>query len=366
MNFRQLLCSRSCTYSIVFTLLALFLVELALQIRSEMRYGVSIFSSIFADSEKGSAKSGLYQKKAEYVILSPNVTMNAGQISIVTNSLGLRGREYDFDNKELKNIVVLGASTVYGAFATSYEKTFTHLLEVLLNSESPILQYQVINAGIPGNNIAKQTALYKDIFAQRNIHALVVYPGLLNMLAPACYRKNNRESHSLIEFELPKWLLTVDLLLKNTTGLRYNKLDELTKTPVNTSAQEDELRKGLASLVDLAHKSGVEKVFLVENLKSFNESQPIELQKQLASTTLYYASCYTLSDVNETFNRFNAVMKTFALESEYVDYVSVEDPVFLDRKSFADSIHFSEKGEIAMASTLRKALDNYLGEISSE
>ena len=74
----------------------------------------------------------------------------------------------DYGNKKdnISRILFIGTSQTWGAGASSENKTFVRLFENLLNKNSQITNYEVINGGISGLNSKALLELYNGNLPQ--------------------------------------------------------------------------------------------------------------------------------------------------------------------------------------------------------
>jgi hypothetical protein len=75
------------------------------------------------------------------------------EISVQTNSIGLRDKEYPFERTDKKRILFLGDSYTWG-FGVEYEERFTEILE----SRHP--EWEMINAGLSGYGTDQEYLYY--------------------------------------------------------------------------------------------------------------------------------------------------------------------------------------------------------------
>jgi hypothetical protein len=81
---------------------------------------------------------------------------------IKINSDGYRGQLYPKEKPEgVYRIVVLGDSFTFGQ-GLNITDTFTHILEEILNNKSNIMNYQVINLGVPGYSLYQNVEILED------------------------------------------------------------------------------------------------------------------------------------------------------------------------------------------------------------
>lgn len=78
------------------------------------------------------------------------------EIDIFTNSLGLRDVEYSSKQPNDFRILELGSSFTWGAYGVPLNKTYLKILQNKLNENSKDINYQVINAGVPGYGTDQQ------------------------------------------------------------------------------------------------------------------------------------------------------------------------------------------------------------------
>ncbi|MFX0197130.1 MAG: SGNH/GDSL hydrolase family protein [Candidatus Hodarchaeota archaeon] len=92
-------------------------------------------------------------------------------MDVKTNSLGLRDKEYDLSRTDVKRILLLGDSFVFG-HGVNIEDCFDSRLEELLNRSGE--SFFVINAGVGGWGSLQEFAYAKDNFALFNPDIIVV------------------------------------------------------------------------------------------------------------------------------------------------------------------------------------------------
>lgn len=335
--------------TLLLALILFMLMELLLQLRAQLKFGNSIFTTAFAD--KG-AQGSLFVQRNGYQLLAPDIEFAGSSIKVQSNQLGLRSEAIEPKVNGTVRVIALGASSTYGAYAATNADTFPAILQ-RISSDIPL---EVINAGIPGNDISSQYLLYAEQLAGLSEDVLILYSGLSNDVGRLCQRNSTAKSYALPQLQAPKWLLSVDLLLKNSTNLRY--------VPYKYSPMPDlapylqQYAASLRQIVVLAQQRLVKTILFAENLRSFRSEQPLQLQQQLAASALYYTPCLTVGQFSEVFEQYNRVQQQVAAEFAGVHYVSLSGQVPGGHKYFTDSVHFSAKGEQAIAAALAQALKN--------
>ncbi|MBZ9611742.1 SGNH/GDSL hydrolase family protein [Rheinheimera maricola] len=267
-----------------------------------------------------------------------------------SNELGLRSAPIAAKSDNATRVIVLGASSTFGAYARTNSETFPSILQ-RYNSE---LILDVINAGIPGNDINNQYKLYEQLLTGLSEDVLILYSGLSNDISRLCRTKTAKKNYSLPQLQAPKWLLTVDLLLKNSTSLRYIPYKYAPLPDLTPYLQQYEAQ--VQQILILAQHRGVKQILLAENLRSFRPEQPLDLQQELANSALYYTPCLSVAQFSQVFNSYNKVLSGISTNYTNVHYVSLSKDVPGGRRYFVDSVHFSAEGEHAMAKTLAHKL----------
>lgn len=141
---------RSAAFSITAVILFLLLFEILLRFVSFI--GIADLPQERTIRDLWAREGWAVDKDLNWALL-PNHTSMRGGVPCRTNSYGLRDQEIPLEKPAgTYRILVIGDSTVLG-FAVPFEKTFTELLETMLDEESESTRFDVINAGVPGYSI---------------------------------------------------------------------------------------------------------------------------------------------------------------------------------------------------------------------
>jgi lysophospholipase L1-like esterase len=333
--------------TLLLALILFMLMEFLLQLRAQLKFGNSILTAAFADSN---TEGSLFVQHNGYQLLAADVEFEGSSIKVQSNQLGLRSAAVGPKTNSNIRVIALGASSTYGAYAATNDDTFPAILQ-RISSDIPL---EVINAGIPGNDISSQYLLYAEQLAGLSEDVLILYSGLSNDVGRLCQRNGAAKSYALPQLQAPKWLLSVDLLLKNSTDLRYVPYKYSPMPDLNPYLQQ--YAASLRQIVKLAQQRQVKTILFAENLRAFRNNQPLQLQQQLAASALYYTPCLTAGQFSEVFEQYNQVQQQIAAEYAEVHYVRLSGQVPGGREYFTDSVHFSAKGEQAIAAALAQVL----------
>lgn len=339
--------------------------ETALQVRAYLLTGQSILSRWHGQS------AYVVDPALGLRLLRPNHTSGGRDQTIRSNSHGLRSPEIPLEKPEATvRIAVLGASTVMGAYAATNELTFPALLEQELRVRLPGRSIEVINAGMVGFGLKQQRDLFDGLVSRFSPDVTVVYPGF-NDFAGYCRRPGDAaprwRPQPLVDFALPPWLLSVELLLKNTVALRARPpgLDSARRRSAGPTPRADAAavdlgpyRRRLQDLLGTLQRHGT-RVMLATNARSYRPDQPRDVQEKLSATARFYNPCFDVDGLHVLYDRHNALMAEVAAAMG-VELLPLGDAMPGGAAYFADASHFSEAGERFVAKWLAERLEREL------
>lgn len=326
---------------VALALLTLVLVEAALQLRAHFRQGQSVFNALRAETRY------VRDERLGIPLLRPNRVLSGSEITLRSNSLGLRSEDLaPRPAPGVIRIAVLGASTVMGAYAASNEDTFPYRMQALLNARADGHRYEVVNAGIAGLTLREQAILLENVVAGLSPDLVVAYPGFNDFTGycePPARATKTSADRSLPQIRLPEWLLTVDLLTKNSASLRQlpDTLDLQRKDP--DALDLSHYARALDRLDQIARAHDMQLV-MSTMARSFREEQPPAEQRELAGTALHYYRCFDLAGLHALYDRHNATIEAFARDHD-IPLVRLAQHIPGGRTYFVDAGHFSASGE---------------------
>ncbi|SIQ41229.1 Lysophospholipase L1 [Aromatoleum tolulyticum] len=319
--------------------LTFIVLETALQVRSQLRFGQSVFNALRGETRY------VEDERTGLKLLRPNRVFPGKDVEIRTNSLGLRSPEV-LPQREPGSlrVAVIGASTVMGELAQRNEATFPALLGERLRARYPQRKVEVVNAGISGYRLADQRRMLADIVLPLKPDLVIVYPGFNDFAdycrdgasAPAARRQG------LPLLSLPGWLLTVDAVRRHTVFLRAGLPGR--KTLLDPQAVDvAPYRARLESLVAVAREAGVP-LLLATNARAYRPEQPEEEQMRLSEQARYFNPCFDLPGLNALYDRHNAEILD-AGRRLGVPVLPLHERIPGGRRYFADASHFTSAGE---------------------
>jgi lysophospholipase L1-like esterase len=335
--------------AVVLAMVVLVAAEIALQVRSQLRTGQSVLTAAIR------GPSFAYDPEIEARLLRPDSTISGARMTIVSNRYGLRGA--DFPPKPAPGetrIAVLGASTVMGTYATTGQ-TSSEQLEIRLAQRPAADHVRVINAGIQGLTLEAQARLLERRLIELEPKVVFWYPGSndIGCKAAAANGATRRKPLRITAPVLPTWVLSTDLLLKNTRFVRQRPGSS------NRSLVQDFDLVGMRSTVErvaeIARIHGTQLV-LVTAAHAYRSSMSDQELASRASSALFFRPCYSPRELATRVDEFNGMLREEAtrLGLPLVDAGAAIPP---DRKLFGDATHFSPAGEGEFAGVLAAEVD---------
>ncbi|MFK7977167.1 MAG: SGNH/GDSL hydrolase family protein [Halioglobus sp.] len=340
--------------SIMLAVAMFIALELALQARSQLRYGTSIFNLVNDES--------IYVSNEELGIklLRANSTIDGTQATIVTNALGLRNAAIANPKPAgLLRVAVVGASSVMGSYTRNNDDTLSaRLQEKFPNYYSDAPQVEFINAGIAGYSLPDQQVLLENILMPLGLDAIVLYPGF-NDLSAYCGSSETEtaEDYRLFDLSLPKWLLSIELITKNTVALREVKAGGakyLNALELDTNEYESTVNEFFAELSN----TGLP-VLVLTNPRAYSREMPEAEQRTLSETARFYSPCFDVNGLHDLFDNHNAILAN-AAKAKGFEVFPLDREMPKGSDNFGDATHFSVVGTDRAADLIAPALARYL------
>ncbi len=346
--------------TLVIAVTIMLTIEIVLQIRSHIRYGQSVFNIL------SNQTTYVIDKNTGLKVLQPNQRIEGSQAILDTNAYGLRdepltGRKPHDEYR----IAVVGASTVMGTYTRNNQDTLSYRIQEVLRGQPGDRSIRVINAGIAGYSLNDQRHMVERLLSQMSIDHYILYTGF-NDLTEYCHTGNSSETgrdFSLPELELPSWLLTTELITKNTVPLRtpVARLQSLIDPQsVDSSTFRNNLHKLIGEL-----KATRRPVLVVGNARAFRRHMSFEQQEELSETARYYKSCFDTDGLHTLFDDHNRIIQQ-AADDYGLPYFNLQDELPGGSEFFGDATHFSVAGTRRAAVIITEYLKSDLLDIELE
>ncbi|MEJ2199935.1 MAG: hypothetical protein P8X63_02810 [Desulfuromonadaceae bacterium] len=343
--------------TLILAILLLIVGELLLQVRAQIRFGHSIFKVAQGKS------TYWFNPDLGIKLLCPNVTIESEKSNLKTNSLGLRCHEISDTKADNEiRIAVVGASTIMGAYTKDNEQLLSSRLENSLQKSFPDFKITVINAGIAGYCLQDEWLIIEKLLIPLGVDYLVVYTGF-NDIGKYCRSAVEAEGNipkPLMQVSAPKWLLTVELITKNTVFLRDSNtrgVDMKDPGKLDTGDYSNSLRTLLKGIVDNKIPA-----LIITNARSFRREMPLSLQLELSETARYYLECFDINGLHDVFDSHNQIIADMATEYGF-NVIPLMDYLPGGSEYFADATHFSVKGTETVSMLIDKKITPEIKEI---
>ncbi len=341
--------SKKAWFALAYTLLAFCLIEGALQFRLYLKEEDRLSDRLLEED------TVVFNEEFQLNLLRPSSVSDKDNQIIKSNSFGLRSPEISLEKRanELR-VAVLGASTVMGHTNPVNEETLPYRIQDQLEQLIPNKKINVINAGINGFSLFEQKTVFDKILKPLNIDLLVWYTGF-NDIAFYCtgVPDQNETNYRLVDFKLPNWILTSELLVKNTEFVREIKAEsdnfvdpaELDLMPY---------RERLQAIVEAVNEENIP-ILMVANTRAFRRDMPREKQIELAEFSQNKSLCFDIDGLQDVYDMHNDeiinVSNDYNLPILRLDQIMPAGDGYFD-----DSIHFTLKGNDFVADLITKKI----------
>lgn len=295
--------------AILLSILMLSVFELALQVRSQLRYGSSVFNVL--------SKETTYVTDGDtgLKLLRANSVIEGSEATIESNSIGLRSPEISIDKTtHVLRGAVVGASSVMGTYIRSNNDTLPYRLQEKLSDDYGADFFEIINAGMTGYSLKDQKRMIKRLLLPFGIDFLVIYPSFNDISGIYCgtLPKAKQEGYGLQDIGMPRWILSIDLISKNTVWLREVRAN---RKSIVDPATVDSKRyvTDLAELFRTASTANIPTLVLT-NPRAYSREMPQDEQESLSENTRYYNPCFDTAGLHDLYDQHNDLIESVALQ----------------------------------------------------
>lgn len=284
-------------------------------------------------------------------LMIPVPGRDTGRIRV--DSRGFRNPELELPKPEGRvRVAFLGASTTFCAEVTSNEHTWPHLVWERLARTFPDADSDYVNAGVGGYPIEKTRVNLRARVAPLEPDLIVIYHAVNDVSVDTREEARARgvyAGHADGDSWLARYSLAWYLLEKNWT-LRQRQRAAAAgrdRLEVDADALAQGFRRRLAALVAEAREVAPVVAVATFSHRVRADQTP---QEQLAAcnTALYYMPYMTPAGVLAAFDAYNRAIRAVAAETGCL-LIDGEDEVPGDGLHFADSVHLTDRGCLAMA-----------------
>ena len=322
-------------------------VEAALQIRSQILSGRSIFNAITGQTRY------VIDERTGLKLLRPNQVFADAIVEMRTNSLGLRSPEIlPARTTDSLRIVVVGASTVMGIVAATNEDTFSALLESRLRKAFPGRTIEVINAGVADYTLKDERVILERLILPLKPDLVIAYTGVNDFLdyCDGSIRPGKSgttaQRQGLPVISMPSWLLTVRATSKIATFLRAApSRPGATRDPYSVDLRP--YRAGLEALAKTVLDANTS-LLLATNARASRPERPPDEQQRLSLIARFKTPCFDVAGLHALYDLHNAEIHNVGKRMG-IPVLPLDERIPGGERYFDDSTHFSSEGEQLVA-----------------
>jgi lysophospholipase L1-like esterase len=327
---------------------ALGFAEAGVRVRQWWKYGAVFSVNKFSND----SKSGLR-------VLTPG-EIKGTLTDIRINSLGFRSPELEIPKPPARmRLAFLGSSTTLCAEVSSNEATWPHLVWSGLKATFPKSEFDYVNAGVSGYDVKDGILNLEHRVKGLEPDVIVIYEAAndlshdTRLLAreQGIYQGRPVSRSWLAQSSVLWFLVEKQLQIRERQHAAVSGQKRLIFEPAQLSRHFE------AKLTEFVRASqSVAPVVAVATFSyKFRPEQSKEEQLKAANTSLYYNPYMTVEGLLAGFTEYNRVIREVATHTNAI-LINGEFEIPGDDKHFADSVHFTDAGSVAMAGRVLRGL----------
>jgi lysophospholipase L1-like esterase len=276
------------------------------------------------------------------------------------NSLGFRGPEL-VNPKPIRRIrlAFLGGSTTFCAEVSGDEVTWPHLVWKTFQDTWPYLEFDYINAGVPGYGIKSILRNLEYRIKPLQPDVIVIYEATndLSKDTRELARKQGLFAGKVEDLSpFARWSTAWYLIEKNLQ-IRVRQMraaQGIERLEFDPRTLSEGFYQRLRELIETSQKISPVVAVATFSHKVRREQSPEE-RLRASNTSLYYMPYMSVEGILEGFEEYNRVIREVAQEAG-VTLVEGEYTIPGDDRHFNDSVHFKDPGSELMARRVVSAL----------
>lgn len=311
------------------------------------------------NSNSSNISQPCYYKLVPYMMFKIEPNFHSQFINI--NSLGFRGKEFNPQKpKNVFRIFVVGGSVVLGA-AVSDDKTFTHILENMLNRNSKQKQIEVINAGRSSYLSAQELISIQMEIIDYQPDLIILFDGLNDLHHAVVYDRRPGYPYlfDMIERSCGQAPLKRYFILGLSRGIQWlaqkSKFIGILDTNLKKIIKKEPIYEPNFPVIDF-YKHNLDLIAIIckaKNIKLFMCPQPfLGTKKYLSDEEKKRAPGNYLEVMREMYKKLLVSAEEVARKNK-VNFANLTD-VFDNETGtiYYDVAHFGEKGHRLIAERL--------------
>jgi lysophospholipase L1-like esterase len=300
-----------------------------------------------------------YRVDPESGLRTPIPGADFGTIRI--NSLGFRGPEIEVPKpSSTLRLAFLGASTTYCAEASTNDATWPHLVWQDLSRRWPDVRFDYVNGGVPGYGVADSLKNLQHRVRPLEPDVIVVYHATNDLSANSfelAVRQGLVERRTEQELSWPAHYSLLWYLVEKNLMIRWRQAgarEAMGKLSFDPRELAQPFRADLTELLEASRESASLAAVITFSTRLRRDQDPAD-QVAAAVTSLYYMPYMSIDGLLEGFEAYNQTIREVAAETGAL-LIEAERAIPGDAVHFNDSVHFTDRGNTAMARRVADAL----------
>jgi len=271
---------------------------------------------------------------------------------------------------ETIRLAFLGGSTTYCAEVSDEALTWPHLVTGALKQHYPNVDFDYINAGVPGVGVGHARQYLEKRVANYAPDVILIYEAT-NDLSANSYdvakslgqvpSRTEQDLNWLSRYSLLSYLVEKNLLVRRLQSQIEEPTKSLVLTPDLMRAIVAPFERDLTDLVRSSQRVAP-LVAVITFAPRVRADQTAEEQRAAAVTSLYHMPFMTVGGIIDAFAAYNETIATVAKSSQAL-LIGEESTIPGDGDHYVDSVHFTDKGSRAMA---RRVVERLIGSAQLE
>lgn len=325
-------------------------------VEGEGRAPLDVDFAEFEVQVQNRARPALYFVDPETGLRRAKASVTQG--SIQTNSFGFRSPEIPLDKPEgTIRIAFLGSSTTFDSEVSSNTASWPHLVVSRLQEMNPALDFDYINAGLPGFSTKPMTEHFKRYVAPLMPDIVVIRP--TDLTRDTAYSAREQGIYSGVHYSMSRLAQQSTVwakLEKNlvVAGRLLGAYGSRQKLSLQNSFSTKGYESRLSTLIEMIRDTSASTI-LINADSALRPGQPLWVQARAAQSYLFYMPYLSIPSILTLQKAYAEAARSVAARTG-ASIIDIVGKVPADRTHFVDTAHYSDAGSRLAAELISDAL----------
>lgn len=330
--------------------------DLTVPVEGKGRAPLDVDFAEFEVQVQNRARPALYFVDPETGLRRAKANVTLGPIQ--TNSFGFRSPEIALKKPDgTIRIAFLGSSTTFDSEVSSNTASWPHLVVSRLQEMIPTLDFDYINAGLPGFSTKPMTEHFKHYVAPLSPDIVVIRS--TDLTRDTAYRAREQAIYSGVHYSM-SWLarrfavwakIEKNLVVIGRLLGAYGSRQKLSlQNPFSTEGYASRL----STLIEMVRETSASPI-LINGDSALRSDQSLWTQARAAQSYLFYMPYLSIPSIITLQNAYAEATRSVALQSG-APIIDIIGKVPADRTHFVDTAHYSDAGSRLAAELISDAL----------